>query len=141
MAKEPKVSVGKVNKDGVCNVVYTVPHTGYREFLNTDKSMMASVCVDENDIKINDCYKIAVLDFYLEDYHHFIKSEKDVEKARTKIAKERNKLHEKLNKLSKAVDVMRASIDDRVRGMHMALDQAEKQIVKESVRQVTVHLK
>ena len=141
MAKKTKVFVGKPNLNGTCEIAFDVPKSGYRAFLNTDPAMMASVAVSNEEIKINDCYKIAALDFHMEDYFYDIKSRADITKAHTKLAKEHQRLSAKLKKLKKAIDVMEENINTRAEAVSKALVEADKQLSRVEIKKISVHEK
>lgn len=141
MAKQTKVIVGKPDLNGTCTICFDAPTSGYRTFLNTDPAMVASVVVSDAEFKINDCYKIAALEFHLQDYFHDIKSRKDITKAHTSIEKDHRRLNAKLNKLRKAIDVMQKNIDTRVEAVSKALTEAEKQMSKVEIKKISVHEK
>lgn len=141
MAKKTKVFVGKPNVNGVCEITFVVPKSGYRAFLNTDPTMMASVAVSNEEIKINDCYKIAALDFHMEDYFYDIKSRADITKARTKLTKEHQRLITKAKKLRKAIDVLEENINTRAEAVSKALVEADKQLSRVEIKKINVHEK
>jgi outer membrane murein-binding lipoprotein Lpp len=141
MAKKTKVFVGKPNVNGLCEITFDVPMSGYRAFLNTNPAMIASVAVSNEEIKINDCYKIAALDFHMEDYFHAIKSRADITKAHTKIAKEHQRLSAKVKKLKKAIDVLEENINARAEAVSKALAEADKQLSRVEIKKINVHEK